>query len=180
MMKLGTIAKPRPTLSSSLGANEAFETPKPERLIERVLAIGSDLGDIVLDCFGGSGTTAAVAHKMGRRWLLLEREHKTVKNVARARLQFGRRRARPGRDHPDGPVGLGVAHSGCWKYRPQCLRRMAAPSCLQTGPRTVTYWKPLRHSSDSNTKLSHLSSAGKVASDSRSLTAWSHRTSSAC
>src|SRR4051812_13989967 len=44
-----------------------FDTPKPEHLIRRVLAIASDPGDLVLDAYLGSGTTAAVAHKMGRR-----------------------------------------------------------------------------------------------------------------
>lgn len=49
-----------------------FSTPKPERLIERVLTLGSNEGDIVLDSFLGSGTTAAVAHKMNRRWIGIE------------------------------------------------------------------------------------------------------------
>ena len=49
-----------------------FATPKPERLIERVLTLGSNEGDLVLDSFLGSGTTAAVAHKMGRRWIGVE------------------------------------------------------------------------------------------------------------
>jgi adenine-specific DNA-methyltransferase len=45
---------------------------KPETLIKRVLELCSDEGDIVLDSFGGSGTTGAVAHKMGRRWIMVE------------------------------------------------------------------------------------------------------------
>lgn len=49
-----------------------FATPKPERLISRVLALGSSPGDLVLDSFAGSGTTGAVAHKMGRRWIMVE------------------------------------------------------------------------------------------------------------
>lgn len=52
--------------------DDVFSTPKPERLIERILTLGSDPGDIVLDSFLGSGTTAAVAHKMGRRWIGVE------------------------------------------------------------------------------------------------------------
>ena len=51
---------------------EVFDTPKPERLIQRVLHIATDPGDLVLDSFLGSGTTAAVAHKMGRRWIGVE------------------------------------------------------------------------------------------------------------
>ena len=49
-----------------------FDTPKPERLIERILTLGSNKGDIVLDSFLGSGTTAAVAHKMGRKYIGIE------------------------------------------------------------------------------------------------------------
>jgi len=50
----------------------AFDTPKPEALLERVIRIATEEGDIVLDSFLGSGTTAAVAHKMGRRWIGVE------------------------------------------------------------------------------------------------------------
>jgi adenine-specific DNA-methyltransferase len=49
-----------------------FQTPKPERLIERILFLGSNKNDIILDSFLGSGTTAAVAHKMGRRYIGIE------------------------------------------------------------------------------------------------------------
>lgn len=49
-----------------------FSTPKPERLIERVIQIGSNPGDLVLDSFLGSGTTAAVAQKMGRKYIGIE------------------------------------------------------------------------------------------------------------
>ena len=54
------------------GASGAFSTPKPERLIQRVFQIATNPGDLVLDSFLGSGTTAAVAHKMGRRWIGIE------------------------------------------------------------------------------------------------------------
>ena len=64
------------------GAN-VFATPKPERLLQRVIQIATDPGDIVLDCFLGSGTTAAVAHKMGRRWVGIEREAANVAAFAR-------------------------------------------------------------------------------------------------
>lgn len=54
------------------GADVSFGTPKPERLMQRILHIASNPGDLVLDSFLGSGTTAAVAHKMGRRWIGIE------------------------------------------------------------------------------------------------------------
>lgn len=65
----------------------AFSTPKPERLLERVIRIGSNPGDIVLDCFAGSGTTAAVAHKTGRRWVSSEILGETVDTFTRPRLE---------------------------------------------------------------------------------------------
>src|SRR5690606_19974966 len=54
------------------GKDKAFSTPKPERLIARVLHIATDPGDLILDSFLGSGTTSAVAHKMGRKWIGVE------------------------------------------------------------------------------------------------------------
>ena len=68
-------------------AAEAFETPKPERLMQRIIHIATQPGDIVLDCFAGSGTTAAVAQKMGRRWVTIEREPATIDTYARPRLE---------------------------------------------------------------------------------------------
>lgn len=56
----------------AFNSEDVFATPKPERLIERVLTLASNPGDLVLDSFLGSGTTAAVAHKMGRRWIGVE------------------------------------------------------------------------------------------------------------
>lgn len=56
--------------------HKAFDTPKPEKVVARVLAMASNRGDLVLDSFLGSGTTAAVAHKMGRRYIGIEQgEH---------------------------------------------------------------------------------------------------------
>ncbi|AIT21884.1 DNA methylase family protein [Burkholderia thailandensis E254] len=54
------------------GAENVFATPKPERLISRILHIATNPGELVLDSFLGSGTTAAVAHKMGRRYIGIE------------------------------------------------------------------------------------------------------------
>lgn len=56
----------------ALFGKNIFDTPKPERLIRRILHIATDPGDLVLDSFLGSGTTAAVAHKMGRRYIGIE------------------------------------------------------------------------------------------------------------
>ena len=53
-------------------SSDVFATPKPEKLIHRILTLATKPGDLVLDSFLGSGTTAAVAHKMGRRWIGIE------------------------------------------------------------------------------------------------------------
>lgn len=56
----------------TLFGENLFGTPKPERLLHRVMQLASAPGDWVLDSFAGSGTTGAVAHKMGRRWIMVE------------------------------------------------------------------------------------------------------------
>ena len=58
--------------SNALFDGNGFDNPKPEELIERILSIASNERDLVLDSFAGSGTTGAVAHKMGRRWIMVE------------------------------------------------------------------------------------------------------------
>lgn len=64
----------------------SFATPKPERFMQRVLQTATEPGDLVLDCFGGSGSTAAVAHKMGRRWITVEAIATTVRDYMVPRL----------------------------------------------------------------------------------------------
>lgn len=56
----------------AFNAQNVFDTPKPEKLIERILSLATNEGDLVLDFFAGSGTTGAVAHKMCRRWIMVE------------------------------------------------------------------------------------------------------------
>lgn len=58
----------------AINPDDPFATPKPEKLLKRVLDIATLPGDLVLDSFAGSGTTGAVAHKMGRRWIMVELE----------------------------------------------------------------------------------------------------------
>lgn len=73
-------------IHSLFGADNAFGTPKPERLLERILHIATNRGDLVLDSFLGSGTTAAVAQKMGRRYIGIEMGDHAVTHCA-PRLQ---------------------------------------------------------------------------------------------
>lgn len=55
-----------------------FDTPKPERLLARIIQIATDPGDLVLDAYLGSGTTAAVAHKLGRRYVGIEQNGSAI------------------------------------------------------------------------------------------------------
>lgn len=67
-----------------LEGKSLFSTPKPEGVIQRILTIASNPGDLVLDSFLGSGTTAAVAHKMGRHYIGIEMgEHAVTHCVPR-------------------------------------------------------------------------------------------------
>jgi len=56
----------------AINRDDIFDTPKPERLLMRILEIATNQNELVLDSFLGSGTTAAVAHKMGRRYIGIE------------------------------------------------------------------------------------------------------------
>ncbi len=66
---------------------QLFATPKPEQLMRRVIELATAPGDWVMDCFAGSGTTAAVAHKLGRRWVAVEAEPATVEEFIKPRMQ---------------------------------------------------------------------------------------------
>ena len=70
--EVGHTGESKNEVNALFGNDISFDTPKPERLIERIIHIASNPGDLVLDSFLGSGTTAAVAHKMGRRYIGIE------------------------------------------------------------------------------------------------------------
>lgn len=67
----GTATEATKEIQALFGA-KTFDTPKPERLLHRVISLSTRPGDWVLDPFAGSGTTGAVAHKTGRRWIMVE------------------------------------------------------------------------------------------------------------
>lgn len=71
-LEVGHNQEAKKEILALFGGDNAFDTPKPERLIQRILSLSSGPGDYVLDSFLGSGTTAAVAHKMGRRYIGIE------------------------------------------------------------------------------------------------------------
>ncbi|MDR3707184.1 MAG: site-specific DNA-methyltransferase [Capsulimonadaceae bacterium] len=70
--EVGHTDESKKEIQALFGKQDAFDTPKPERLIQRIIQIATKPGDLVLDSFLGSGTTAAVAHKMHRRWIGVE------------------------------------------------------------------------------------------------------------
>jgi adenine-specific DNA-methyltransferase len=70
--EVGHTDESKKEIHSLFGKVDAFDSPKPERLIQRILHIATNPNDLVFDSFLGSGTTAAVAHKMGRRYIGIE------------------------------------------------------------------------------------------------------------
>ncbi len=97
-----------------------FQTPKPERLIRRVLEIATTAGDLVLDSFGGSGTTGAVAQKMDRRWIMVELgDHCDTHIVPRLRKVI------------DGTDSGGVTEAVAWKGGGGFRYYRLAPSLLE-------------------------------------------------
>jgi adenine-specific DNA-methyltransferase len=98
-----------------------FGTPKPERLIQRVIEMSSNPGDWVLDSFGGSGTTGAVAHKMARRWIMAELEETCHTHII-PRLQ----------KVVDGTDAGGITEAVGWKGGGGFRYYKLAPSLLKT------------------------------------------------
>lgn len=70
--EVGHTDEAKKEIHALFGKTNAFETPKPERLMKRVIEIATNPDDLILDSFAGSGTTGAVAHKMKRRWIMVE------------------------------------------------------------------------------------------------------------
>ena len=70
--EVGHTQEAKKEVNEIFGVENTFDTPKPEKLLHRILHIATNPGDLVLDSFAGSGTTGAVAHKMGRRWIMVE------------------------------------------------------------------------------------------------------------
>ena len=102
------------------GRDDPFATPKPERLIERILTLATNPGDLVLDSFAGSGTTGAVAHKMGRRWIMVELgEHCHTHIIPRLKKVI------------DGEDSGGITQTAGWKGGGGFRYYRLAPSLLQ-------------------------------------------------
>ena len=105
------------------GSKASFETPKPEALLQRILHIATNEGDLVLDSFLGSGTTAAVAHKMGRRWIGIEMgEHARTHCLPRLEKVIAgegggiSRAVGWGQPRPDGTPWNAALHGGGFRF----------------------------------------------------------------
>ena len=104
-----------------LFTNDVFDTPKPERLIQRIIMLASNSGDCVLDSFLGSGTTSSVAHKMGRKWIGIELgEHATTHCLPRLKKVI------------DGKDGLALSEKLNWKGGGGFKFYNLAPSLIST------------------------------------------------
>jgi adenine-specific DNA-methyltransferase len=102
------------------GDANAFDYPKPEQLISLLIGSVTEPGDIVLDSFAGSGTTGAVAHKMGRRWIMVELgEHCHTHIIPRLKKVI------------DGADPGGVTESTGWKGGGGFRYYRLAPSLLE-------------------------------------------------
>ncbi len=114
------------------GGETSFGTPKPERLIQRILHIATNPNDLILDSFLGSGTTAAVAHKMGRRWIGIEMgEHAATHCLPRLQKVI---------DGEQGGISQAVGWQGGGGFR---FMRLGAPifdadGCIHPGVRFAT------------------------------------------
>jgi len=75
-------------LQSQTAEKQDYPTQKPEQLLERIVGASSNEGDIVLDAFAGSGTTAAVAEKLGRRWIGMDCGKLAIYTIQRRMLEL--------------------------------------------------------------------------------------------
>ena len=116
----GTNDEAKKHLLSLLPTSSVFDNPKPESLLRRVINIATNPGEIVLDSFAGSGTTGAVAHKMRRRWIMIELgEHCHTHIIPRLRKVI------------DGQDSGGVTESTGWNGGGGFRYYRLAPSLLE-------------------------------------------------
>ncbi len=118
--EVGHTDEAKKEIHALFGKTDAFDTPKPERLMQRIIEIASNPGDLILDSFAGSGTTSAVAHKMGRRWIVVELgEHADTLIVPRMKKVI------------DGQDAGGVTDASKWKGGGGFRYYSVAPSLME-------------------------------------------------
>ena len=90
--EVGHTQEAKKETNAIFGEADIFKTPKPERLAQRIIQVATHPGDLVLDFFAGSGTTAAVAHKMGRQFIMVEQmDYTPTITVERLKKVVGRK-----------------------------------------------------------------------------------------
>ena len=85
--EVGDNASAKKALRKKFPSVDTFDTPKPESLLNRIIEIATDPGDLVLDCYLGSGTTAVAAQQLGRLWIGIEMNDITIQRFALPRLR---------------------------------------------------------------------------------------------
>ncbi len=102
------------------GQDNKFQFPKPEGLMQHLISMATEPGDLILDSFAGSGTTGAVAHKMGRRWIMVENgEHCHTHIIPRLKKVI------------DGTDRGGISEAANWKGGGGFRYYRLAPSLLE-------------------------------------------------
>lgn len=107
-------------IMSFSGEKTGFPTQKNENLVERIVKASSNRGDLVLDAFVGSGTTAVVAERLNRRWIGIDSSKLAVYVTQERLLRLGGKNGGPGRIAP-----LVVSNAGLYDYT--LLRKLPSP-----------------------------------------------------
>jgi adenine-specific DNA-methyltransferase len=92
------------TIGSWSSEKIMYPTQKPEGLLERIIKVSSHVDDLVIDVFAGSGTTAAVAEKLGRRWIACDFGKHAIYTMQRRMLRIGESKALVDEQNKSGKV----------------------------------------------------------------------------
>jgi adenine-specific DNA-methyltransferase len=131
----------RDHLNKLLPEIEPFATPKPEGLLKRIIQIASNPGDLVLDSFAGSGTTGAVAHKMGRRWIMVELGEHCYTNIIPRSRRSSTARTRAASPRPSTGTVAAVSAFSSWPLH--CSRSTNGAARSSARPSTQRCWPRL-------------------------------------
>jgi adenine-specific DNA-methyltransferase len=104
-------------VNSQAGEDTGYDTQKPEALLERIIKTSSNQGDLVLDCFCGSGTTLAVAEKLGRRWIGVDLGRYSIHTTRKRLIQVQRELHQAGKPYRSFDVyNLGRYERQWWQF----------------------------------------------------------------
>jgi DNA modification methylase len=110
-----------PSVGSATGERVDYPTQKPEKLAERIVLASSNPGDIVLDCFAGSGTTGAVAEKLGRKWIMCDCGKLSIYTIQKRMMELKEEMGNKGKPLKHKPYTL--YHAGLY-YEGEILEKM--------------------------------------------------------